>query len=258
MSCPGPGSPRTMGGVAHPDTLSSPGSSVPLDAETDPSDRTPAPGKPKRKGRLLTVFGVLLVATGLTFLGLYVWDAYFNPVVDVKASQEQVETVKKEWAQGKAPASDIPGNAVALMRIPEFGDDFEVAVVTGTTEYSLNVGVGWFDHTAAPGEIGNFAVAGHRGASGPFVPLLDLQPGSKVIVETRDQTFIYELTNYPKDLTVDMTETWVIDPVPVRGSGEGIDREPTKALITLVTCRNFFRSPERSIAFGELVQTLDK
>ncbi|MFT3860735.1 class E sortase [Micropruina sp.] len=208
---------------------------------------------PKGRRRLLTVLGVLLMATGLSFLGLYVWDAYFNPVMDVKAAQQQVDEVKKEWAQGRSPSSTIPGNAVALMRIPEFGADYEVAVVTGTTPYSLNVGVGWFDHTAAPGKVGNFAVAGHRGASGPFVPLLDLKPGSKVIVETRTAVYTYALTNYPKDLTVDKYETWVIDPVPGHP-----DQKPTEALITLITCRNFFHSAERSVAFGELVETVEK
>ena len=212
-----------------------------------PAPQSPAP-RPRR--RLLTIVGVLLLVTGLSFVGLYVYDAYFNPVMDVKAAQQQVDEVKKEWSQGKAPSAKLPGNAVALMRIPEFGPDYEVAVVTGTTPYSLNVGVGWFDSTAAPGQVGNFAVAGHRGASGPFVPLLDLKPGSKVIVETRTAIYTYELTNYPKNLTVDSSETWVIDPVPGQAGAK-----PTEALITLVTCRNFFHSPERSIAFGKLVET---
>lgn len=215
----------------------------------------PAPDSPapRRRRRLVTVLGVLLVVTGLVFVGLYVYDAYVDPVIDVKAAQQQVEKVKKEWAEGTKPSSKIPGNAVALMRIPEFGPQFEVAVVTGTTEYSLSVGVGWFDHTAAPGQVGNFAVAGHRGASGPFVPLLDLKPGSRVIVETRDATYVYALTNDPNKLTVDKYQTWVIDPVP----GEP-EAKPTKRLITLITCRNFFHSAERSVAFGELVETIKK
>lgn len=216
-------------------------------------DSTPEPPASRPRRRLLTVLGVLLMAIGLTFLGFYVYDAYLNPVIDVQAAKQQVDQVKKEWAQGKKPSSRIPGNAVALMRIPEFGPDFEVAVVTGTTEYSLSVGVGWFDHTAAPGQVGNFAVAGHRGASGPFVPLLDLKPGSRVIVETRDATYVYALTNDPGKLTVDKYQTWVLDPVP----GEP-DAKPTTKLITLITCRNFFHSPERSVAFGELIETIKK
>ena len=167
--------------------------------------------------------------------------------------------MKKGWATGRTPASTIPGNAVGLLRIPEFGPDFEVAVMTGTTPYALNVGVGWFENTAAPGQVGNFAVAGHRGASGPFVPLLDLRPGARIVVETRKEIHVYALTTSAADLTVDKTETWVVHPVPVPpATGRRPVTEPTERLITLVTCRNFFHSPERSVAFGELVETITK
>lgn len=226
-------------------------------ADTDtvtPEAEQPTVGRPRR--RWLTVLGVLLVAAGLSFVGLFIYDAYYEPVVDVQASQQQVQQVKKGWGQGTKddkPATKIPGNAVALIRIPEFGPDFEVAVMTGTTEYSLSVGVGWFDNTAGPGQVGNFSVAGHRGKSGPFVPLLDLKPGSRVIVETRDAVYVYALTNSPKDFTVDKSATWVVDPVPGQPNAK-----PTKKLITLVTCRNFFHSPERSIGVGELVETIKK
>lgn len=214
---------------------------------------TSLPESPAPRRWPLTVLGVVLLVTGLAFLGLYVRDAYFDPVMDVKAARQQVDEVKQEWAKGKSPSSKIPGTTVALMRIPAFGNDFVVPVVSGTTPYALSVGVGWFDHTAAPGQIGNFAVAGHRGASGPFVPLLDLEPGSRVIVETRTATYFYALTNYPRNETVDSYQTWVIDPVPGRP-----DVTPTKKLITLITCRNFFHSAERSVAFGELVETIEK
>ncbi|MFT3970618.1 MAG: class E sortase [Micropruina sp.] len=215
---------------------------------------------PKARRRWgLTAIGAVLLIVGLALVGYYLWDAYLNPVMDTKAAQQQVETVKKGWAQGRTASSEIPGNAVALMRIPDFGPDFEVAVMTGTTPYALNVGVGWFEDTAAPGQVGNFAVAGHRGASGPFVPLLDLKPGARIVVETRQATYIYALTSSAADLTVDKSETWVVNPVPERpGSGATPPAKPTKRLITLITCRNFFHSPERSVAFGELVETIKK
>ncbi|MFT4295035.1 MAG: sortase [Micropruina sp.] len=224
-----------------------------------PTEATPTPRPASRGRRALTLIGVLLVVTGLSFLGVYVWDAYFNPVMDTKAAQQQVEVVKKEWAQGRTPSSKIPGNAVALLRVPDFGPDFEVPVVTGTTPYALSVGVGWFEGSAAPGQVGNFALAGHRGASGPFVPLLDLKPGARIVVETRKATFVYALTSSAADLTVDKTETWVVDPVPERpGRQQRTHVAPTKRLITLITCRNFFHSPERSVAFGELLETIRK
>ncbi len=217
----------------------------------------PAP-KPRRRWGL-TIVGLVLLLAGLGLIGVYVWDAYFNPVMDTKAAQQQVDEVKKGWAAGRTPESTIPGNAVGLLRIPEFGPDFEVAVMTGTTPYALSVGVGWFENTAAPGQVGNFAVAGHRGASGPFVPLLDLKPGARIIVETRDATYIYALTSSAADLTVDKRETWVVNPVPEPPGVEPVEpKQPTKRLITLITCRNFFHSPERSVAFGELIETIKK
>lgn len=212
-----------------------------------------------RARRSLTAVGLLLLVAGLGLIGFYVWDAYFNPVMDTRAARQQVDELKREWAQGRTPSSRIPGNAVALIRIPDLGPDFEVAVVTGTTPYALNVGVGWFEQTAAPGRVGNFAVAGHRGASGPFVRLLELRAGARIVVETRTATHVYALTGSAADLTVDKSETWVIDPVPVApGSGRTPATEPTRRLITLVTCRNFFHSAERSVAFGELVETIEK
>lgn len=220
-------------------------------AAAEPATR-PA-GRRGTRRRWFTVLGVVLMVTGLALVGRYAYDAYLDPVIDVPAARQQVEDVRKQWAKGDKPSSTIPDRAVALMRIPEFGDEFETAVVTGTTEYALSVGVGWFSGTASPGEVGNFAVAEHRGASGPFVPLLELAPGARVIVETRDATHVYALTNTPKDLTVDKADTWVIDPVP---GHPGV--QPTKRMITLITRRNFFHSPERSVAFGELIETIEK
>ena len=49
------------------------------------------------------------------------------------------------------------------------------------------------------------------------------------------------------------TAGWVLEPVP----GEpGID--PTRRLITLTTCQDIFRSPDRSVGFGHLQSTKNK
>jgi len=105
--------------------------------------------------------------------------------------------------------------------------------VAGGEPSHLAVGVGWYPGTALPGQVGNFAVAGHRGASGPLVPLLDLKPGSRVIVETRDATYVYALTNDPNKLTVDKYQTWVIDPVPIRQLRQQLQKMPPVRLIQI-------------------------
>ena len=45
----------------------------------------------------------------------------------------------------------------------------------------------------------------------------------------------------------------MIDPVPGHP-----DAKPTQALITLTTCQDLFRSPDRSIGFGHLESTQNK
>ena len=63
-----------------------------------------------------------------------------------------------------------------------------------------------------------------------------------MIVETRDAIYTYVIDDPPRDLTVPDTATWVLDPVP----GEP-EAKPTQALLTLTTCQDLFRSPDRSV-----------
>ena len=71
-----------------------------------------------------------------------------------------------------------------------------------------------------------------------------------MIVETRDAVYTYVIDDPPRDLTVPDTATWVLDPVP--GKPEA---KPTQALLTLTTCQDLFRSPDRSVGFGHLTST---
>jgi hypothetical protein len=63
----------------------------------------------------------------------------------------------------------------------------------------------------------------------------------------------YELDNSPRDLTVKPTDTWVLEPVPGK-TGQAA----TKSVITLTTCQDLFRSPDRSVAFGRLTRVEKK
>jgi sortase A len=56
----------------------------------------------------------------------------------------------------------VTGQAFALIRVPRFGSDYVRPVVKGTDLSVLDEGVGHYEGTAAPGEVGNFALAGHR------------------------------------------------------------------------------------------------
>ncbi len=207
-----------------------------------------------RRG-VLAAGGVLLAA-GLGGSAYVAWELFGDPLMDPVAAEQGVSDVKSAWESGQDPFTPhtVPGTAIALLRIPDFGADFEVPVVLGTTNAALSKGVGWFEETAKPGEIGNFAVAGHRGSRGPFVKLPGLAVGARVEVETREALFVYALDNHPADTVVLNSDTWVLDPVP----GQPPSTKPTIARITLITCAELFHAPDRAVAFGHLVETRAK
>lgn len=210
-----------------------------------------ASGRRRRPVLLLTiVLCLLLVVAGLGWAGYHYVGT--NLVADQKY-HAQIERLRQEWS-ATPPAEPAPGGAVALLRIPRFGDGYLVPVVPGTSTEALASGVGIYDGAAAPGEIGNFALAGHRVTQGePFRRLLELRVGDAVIVETRTEILTYLLDLAPADLTVDRSASWVLDPVPGRPA-----ETPTRALITLTTAQDLAESSDRSVAFGHLESRQNK
>jgi sortase A len=217
-----------------------------------------------------TVVGVLLLVIGLCCLGWVGYQVFGTNIVSEKAFDTQRTELRAQWdreaetgAQGQKDAKGktkdvgltaLEGEVTALLRIPAFGADYEIPIREGVSPKTLSAGVGHYAETADPGQIGNFALAGHRITHGqPFSRLLSLKSGDSVIVETRQAIYTYVVDDPPRDLTVKDTATWVIDPVP----GE-TDVEPTEALITLTTCQDLLRSPDRSVGFGHLDTTQNK
>ena len=89
------------------------------------------------------------------------------------------------------PDSPLPGYPVARMDIPRVGEKW--LVVEGVDEKHIKNAPGHYPGTAMPGEVGNFAVAGHR-AKGLFWDLDRLRPGDAVLVRARKWWFIYRVT----------------------------------------------------------------
>ncbi|MGI3783814.1 MAG: class E sortase [Janthinobacterium lividum] len=215
----------------------------------------------------LTVVGIVLLAAGLACLGWVGYQYFGTDVVSRRSFERETGGLRQQWqspaaadpsttstTSGTASATHVPGSAIALLRIPRFGDDYEVPVVAGTALKDLSRGVGHYDGTADPGQIGNFALAGHRITHGqPFSKLLTLRKGDKVVVETREAVFTYVMDTSPAGRTVEETAGWVLDPVPDQPGAT-----PTQALITLTTCQDLFHSPDRSVGFGHLESTRTK
>jgi sortase A len=142
--------------------------------------------------------------------------------------------------------ADTTGD-IGTLSIPRLGTDYSVPIVSGTSLADLRQGVGWYESTASPGQIGNFALTGYRlGWGQPFAQLGTLQAGDQIVVRTNDGTFTYTVITGPT--IVSDKETDILAPVP-----GGPDRTPTKALITLTTAASILPSPDRLIVIGELV-----
>jgi sortase A len=199
--------------------------------------------------------GVVALLAGIGLLGWVGWQYFGTGFTSNHKMGEAERSLRDEWSPSAAPEPKATvrrpaGTPIVLLRIPKFGKDWEKPVVEGVAADDLSRGIGHYPQTQLPGEPGNFALAGHRVTHGsPFGKLLELTKGDQVIVETADTVYTYELDASPRDLTVKPSDNWVLEPVP------GKPREtPTGSIITLTTCQDLFRSPDRSVAFGRLVK----
>ncbi|TDO67497.1 sortase A [Kribbella sp. VKM Ac-2571] len=191
---------------------------------------------------------VALLAAGVGLSGWIGWEYVGTNVTAQHRQQETKSTLQQEWRAGQSSVD--PGRGFALLRVPRFGKDYEVPIIRGIDDKSLASGAGWFPHSQRPGEPGNFAIAAHRVTHGqPFRDFPRLRKGDKVSVETRDEVLIYTLDDSGTDHHVPFTESWIVDPVPGRPGAV-----PTRALITLTTCAELFRTDDRSYVFGHLTE----
>ncbi len=207
----------------------------------------------RRRGRVATWIPIAFLVPLLGLFGWSAYDLYLAPAVDPAASAQQVAALRQSWDAGpRDPLLAAPGEAVAILRIPALGGR-EYPVLVGTSDDVLALGVGWYEGTAAPGEVGNFAVAGHRGLSGPLSRLDELPAGAEIVVETQAATHTYVLDSAPGLTRVAASDTWVVQPVP----GEP-ELRPTRALITLTTAGDLVASDARLVATGPLADTRPK
>ena len=215
--------------------------------------------------------GWTLIAVGLSLIGYVAWEFYGTNIVAHHRQERLRASIEQQWQSGKDPEVSVGGglagggpkhtvHAEALIRIPRFGSDYVVPVLEGTSDAVLAAGFGHFPDTAAPGAVGNYALAAHRVTHGePLRGMPDLQPGDQVIVETRTATYTYVLDTGGDDLVVPFTAGWVLDPVPHNPDG-GVEpaQKDGQHLITLTTCSELFHTDNRMIAFGHLDSVVEK
>jgi sortase A len=200
-------------------------------------------------------FGELLITAGVLLLLFCIYQLFYSNVTADRAQHAVAGKLRERWSAPAVVRADegrpAPGDAFALIRIPRLGSDWVKPVVQGVAPEELAKGVGHYPGSALPGQVGNFAVAGHRATHGePFRDLNRVRAGDTVVVETRRAVYTYRVDSREIVLPAAVE---VVDPVPHR---PGV--RPTRRLITLTTCNPRWASYQRLIVYGHLVSTQAK
>lgn len=222
---------------------------------------------PARRGdrarAVVSVAGEVLITAGVV-VGLFaVYTLAWTGVETQRAQsalEQQLEALGSGAVQPREPSDSTgggpepdgdgasgpqPGDAYARLTIPRLGAGWGWIVVEGVDLDDLTRGPGRYPGSADVGEIGNFAVAGHRATYGePFASLDQVQAGDEVLVERQGTVFRYLVTD--SFITVP-SDTGVLLPVPGQ---PGATAE--SAVITLTTCHPRWGSTERLIVHGTL------
>lgn len=202
---------------------------------------------------LLTLGGVMLL-----FAGYLLWG---SGVRAASAQRQFTNELNSQWAHTPHPVAaphgaviDITpeqygmatGQPFAFIKIPAFGQNWRFTLIQGTALAQLNVSPGHVPGTQWPGQIGNFAVAGHRVTSGnPFWSLPSLKQGDLVYIQTQLNDFTYRVIGKK---WVSPSDVAVLDAVPGHPGQRASER-----LLTLITCDPAWTGTYRVVVTAQLV-----
>lgn len=228
------------------------------------------------------VMGELLLTAGVLLLLFAFYEAFWTNVESGKLQKQAQEELDEGWQNPRQSQTPQLGDAFARMYIPSFGEDFEFAIIEGTDEQDLLRGPGHYADTQMPGEVGNFAVAGHRvGKGAPFNDLGALATCDAIVVETATHWVTYRVlpiegqgaSNGEPDcfsaqqqikleaeyshvagrhITVP-GDVGVLEQVPSLS-----DATASEGILTLTTCHPQFSNAERMIVHAMEVENLPK
>jgi sortase A len=201
----------------------------------------------RRRGRILRISGLVLIAAALGVVG-YLWWSLWGTGFETRAAQEDLrpgfERNLARLAPEDAPerVANVPGHAVAIIRIPKI--ELDMVVVEGTDTESLKKGPGHYPDTAYPWQdTGRVGIAGHRTTYGaPFWSLNELREGDRIVLATEYGIFDYRITRVvitPPDGVLP-SGTYVLGPT----------KQPT---LVLTTCNPRFSAAERLVVIADRV-----
>ena len=192
------------------------------------------------------IVGVILILVGVFIVG----DVVYKKIETNKKQQQMIDLFEgqitgekqegENASQEVVSLDDINGySPIAIMEIPRI--KLKQAIVTGIDDNTSQYFLGHFPDSAMPGEVGNFAVAGHRVSdyTDAFINLYKVKAGDEVIINTRDKKYTYEID-----------DNFIVDPSDV----EVLEKSDYEK-ITLITCT--VGAKQRVVVTGKLIKTED-
>lgn len=281
-------------GPARPDSPATSGVAGPAPARS-PVARGSGFGETVRKVVFTT--GEVLITVGLVLVLFAVYEVWVSNIfADHKQHQAQ-QKLEQAWQKGQDPLHgedrlNLPagkqvvlpvGDGFANLYIPSFGKDYVKTIIQGTDDGDLDRGPGHYVDSQVPGQIGNFALAGHRVGKGePFLNLDQLHPGDKIVVQTAGNWYIYSVlgsqAQYQAALKLSgSARSDAIDAALAVPDKQGVPgREivspsaiqviaavpdhpgmaPTQAMLTLTTCHPKYTANQRMVVHAALTRAI--
>ncbi len=228
---------------------------------------------------IIQILGELLITVGFILLLFVAWQLWWTNISANKAQDQAVDSLIQEfnaaaggsgtqaaagdsgdgassgpslkpgdWDPTNPATSAAPayGETFGVVYIPRFGENYMRPTAEGTgTDVLDTLGLGHYEGTAMPGEVGNFALAGHRQTNGAVLDRVEeLQEGDHIYVQTKDGYYTY--TIYETKIVLP-SEVDVIAPNPDDPTGEASQR-----LLTLTTCHPRYGDTERYIVHAKM------
>lgn len=224
----------------------------------------------RRPVSIVGVLGEVLLTLGVVVLLYVAWQLWIGDLIYGAQADSDGQALSEQWDRQyeemhepsvtASPTASDPAPAVveppllpqpsdaetfAIMRIPRFGADYFFDIAGGTTRSRTldTARIGHYTGTEMPGQLGNFALAGHRTTFGaPFNRLPDLRVNDAIVIETPEGWYTYRFRNLTY---VKPTQVEVLLDVPEKPDVPAGDR-----YITTTACSPIGSLAERIVAYG--------
>ena len=149
---------------------------------------------------------------------------------EIESRRREEEARKQEY---------IKKNMEGILKIEKI--NLDLPILSGATQGNLKISVASIRNTGKPGQLGNYAIAGHRNRTygRNFNRLDEVEEGDIIEVDIEKGNYIYTVV---EKIYVKPEETWVLN-------GNNENRE-----ITLVTCHPMINPTHRLIVKGKIIE----